>query len=316
MQNTVVDLGADAPFATNAGLLLRLGYSPVPLDYASKKSAMTGWAARFWHMPLSFDEVAAHSRRVPRAGLGVCCGYNRLIGIDIDSNDQAKIEAVMGVLPPPLVIRCGRRGFVTFYRLPPGALAKTRHLIGRDGLGLVDIIGQQAMVALPPSTHPKGGLYQWETAATLFNTAVDDLPLAPGDLYDVLAAALKPWLRERRAPPPLLAVPAATDVLSGPVRLRYCGLAAATLRRHKASLAKQGEGGRNHATFELVRQLGWALHRELISLAEIEAAAIEGSAANGWLAEVGEVGVLEVVRNALNLTRNDPLPQLRERERR
>src|SRR6516225_6054602 len=85
-------------FELHAPLLLRNGYSPVPIEPGDKRplGAIDDWN-RLRQVPLTAEELAAIAAEHPNAGLGVVGGYGGLVPIDIDTEDpniRAAIDAV------------------------------------------------------------------------------------------------------------------------------------------------------------------------------------------------------------------------------
>ena len=44
------------------------------------------------------------------------CGYNRLLSVDIDTDDQDKINAILHTLPAWTVAKRGSKGLTIFFR--------------------------------------------------------------------------------------------------------------------------------------------------------------------------------------------------------
>ena len=61
-------------------------------------------------------------------GVGLALGYRGVVGIDVDTDDTAKIRAVISVMPPIRAAKRGRRGFTAFFQDPMGK-------VRRPGLG-------------------------------------------------------------------------------------------------------------------------------------------------------------------------------------
>src|SRR5262252_8785727 len=108
-------------FGLYAPLLLRNGYSPVPIEPGAKRplGALGGWD-RLRVTPFTDDEISDIARKYPTAGLGLVGGYRGLVPIDIDTDDPDIKAAIDTVLPKCLVAKRGRRGITVFYRGPSG----------------------------------------------------------------------------------------------------------------------------------------------------------------------------------------------------
>jgi hypothetical protein len=167
--------GANA-FGLCAPLLLRNGYSPVPIEPGGKRplGAISDWN-RLRIRPLTEAEIADIATNNPNAGLGVLGGYRGLVPIDIDTDDRAILAAINGVVPDYLVAKRGRRGVTVFYRDPKGII-EPRKLRKADGSIILEIL-TTGQVVIPPTIHPETQRpYQWVTEYTLLQVHIDDLP--------------------------------------------------------------------------------------------------------------------------------------------
>ena len=129
----------------------------------------------------------------PGAGVAVACGYNGLCAIDIDSEDQAVIEAVESILPKSPVRKRGSRGYTVYYR---GDVSKVVNAqIGLDQGGGVDVLARGGATVIPPSIHKTPGVcaYRWLTVDTLEHLSCEYLPWLPDDLKARLIEVLKPF---------------------------------------------------------------------------------------------------------------------------
>ena len=232
-------------FLAFAEALLDAGYSPLPIIPGSKKPALKGWSS-YCETPLARERIRSYAERWPAAGLGVALGYGGVIALDIDTIDARQISAVCSTLPPSPVAKMGQKGFTRYYRAPAGVTVPTRHFAG-----ICDLVSIGGATVLPPSIHPNARPYRWLTERTLLDIPAADLPEAPGDIAERLAAALEPWLPkrcldipERRAAPP-----------EGFELRRLSAFAKSGLARKARELADTGEGSRKqHA----VLPWGWA----------------------------------------------------------
>jgi hypothetical protein len=167
------------PFGLYAPLLLRNGYSPVPIHPGSKRplGAIGDWS-RLRETALNEAEIATIAAEHPDAGIGVAGGYRGLIPIDFDTEDKEILAAINTVLPDALVAKRGRRGATSFYRDPSG-LIKPRKFKGLDGGMLLELL-VTGQTVIPPTVHPESGEpYTWLTDYTLFDVCIDELPELP-----------------------------------------------------------------------------------------------------------------------------------------
>jgi hypothetical protein len=171
--------GQTTLFGLYAPLLLRNGYSPVPIEPCSKRplSAFGDWS-RLREISLTEAEIATIAAEHRHAGLGVAGGYGGLVPIDIDTEDKEILAVIATVLPEPLVAKRGRRGATTFFRDRSGIIIP-RKFKGRDGNMLLEVL-VTGQTVIPPTIHPEtGSPYQWLTDYTLFDVCIDELPEFP-----------------------------------------------------------------------------------------------------------------------------------------
>jgi hypothetical protein len=119
----------------------------------------------------SIHTTAAWGRRMDRrgGGLGLACGFGGLVAVDID--DESLIAPLRMVLPEIVVAKVGRKGLTAFYRAD-------KPLPSRNYSGLLDFLSGGKQTVLPPSIHPDTGRpYVWITARSLFDMALQELPL-------------------------------------------------------------------------------------------------------------------------------------------
>lgn len=205
------------------------GRGKAPLD--------RGWQCRPWLSP-------AQLRTSYRPGYNVGIHTGQVVGcrvpvVVIDCDDARAVEWCRRFLPPtPLAVRT-RKGLHLYYRRPASSV-QIPNRARVDAIAL-DIRADRGNVALPPSIHPGGSVYEW--AQPLLASDVVQLP------------EYKPaWF-------PLPAVAAAAPLPPLPLGAR----AAVPLKRARAyarstPAAISGQGG-SLATFKLAVALvrGFAL---------------------------------------------------------
>jgi hypothetical protein len=163
-------------FALYAPLLLRNGYSPVPIEPGAKRPlGVIGDWNRLRITPLTDNEIASLGKEYPNVGLGVVGGYRGLVPIDIDSEDPDIQAAINTVLPNYLVAKRGRRGVTVFFRDPSG-LINSRKFKKADGSMIMEVL-TTGQVVIPPTIHPETQQpYRWLTEYTLLEVHIDELP--------------------------------------------------------------------------------------------------------------------------------------------
>jgi hypothetical protein len=291
------------PFAAHAAQLLFNGYSPVPILPNTKRPPDENWDV-LRENPYTKDAIAREAAARPSLGLGVAGEYAGLVPIDIDTDDPEIVAAVMAVLPAPLVMKKGRKGFTAFYRAPDGWIAVGRKFKPRGGAPLVEVLGTGQSV-LPPTLHPDTGRpYEWLTLATLFSTLLDELPQLPAAFMADLERALAPWVavREERPERPITAAPQNAE--PGSIR----PYAYEVLQRRASELAGMGkESGRNNALLAAVSRVGSWVHNGILSESEVRSALYGAYEACGGIKDHGRKQFEATVRNGLKASRGDEL---------
>jgi Bifunctional DNA primase/polymerase, N-terminal len=300
-------------FARGAIRLRRQGYSPVPIRVGEKRPLMDGWhKLRTTAMPEL--EIARLARHSPLLGLGVAGGYGGLVPVDVDTDDPAIVDAVASVLPRPMVAKCGRRGFIIFVRSNGPIKARKFKTPKPHEEMLVEVL-TTGQTLIPPTVHPDTRLpYQWLTAATLFDTPIDQLP----EISPMALAALEEALAARLPRRRIYTSAEGGTASNRASATRMDQYARGALRSEADSLAAMPQNsGRNRALFDAGAKLGkFFHHRSVLALAEIESALLSAFQTNGLLKDDGLRKCKASLASGLRKAANDHLPSLRAYERR
>jgi len=163
-------------FVRSANVLLRNGYSPIPIAPNLRRPLLKGWS-RLCIEPRSCSEIEQLGRKYPTAGVGVACGYLGLVAVDIDTDDPDVLVAIRNVLGESAVSRRGQKGRCDFYRSERNVLS--RQITDKAGKVLVDVLSMGRLALIPPSIHWRTGVpYTWLTGSTLLTLPADALPLS------------------------------------------------------------------------------------------------------------------------------------------
>ncbi len=299
----------DSIFGELAPLLLANGLSPLPIEPGAKRplGALSDWS-RLRSTPLTLEDIAAISERFPNAGIGVVGGFGGLVPLDIDTDDDRIIEAIMAALPTPLVGKRGRRGMTLFFRSTETITA--RKFRQTDGVPMVEVLitGQ---TVIPPTLHPETGLhYQWlSDDVTLLTCRVEELPEITLKHMAALETALTPWTVSR---PEYVPRQASRTEPASPTRMRaYAEVALKAEAKKLRAMAK--DSGRNRALFDAGCKLGRYLHHGVLSKAELVGALLDACHANGLLAEDGLQACERSLRSGLRKAQGDNLPVIEDR---
>lgn len=144
------------------------GLSTVPLVKGTKKAAIA-WKPYQDRLP-TVDELLSWNF----GGVGIITGsVSNVVVIDSD-RDEAEAELRRRGIPDGTpTVRTGRGR--QFYFRHPGGHVKTGPYNGIPG---VDVKGDSGYVVAPPSVHPSGKVYRWETPIN------GPLPELPGWFFD------------------------------------------------------------------------------------------------------------------------------------
>ena len=189
-----------SPYALLGPRLVEMGYSAVPITPGTKqpgtlRGAVMGWRTRFNKKLPSEFEVTSWANE-PDAGVGLVCGFNGVVAIDIDTVVARIFAAIVAILPETPVRKVGHKGETLFFRAGPGVPSKSFDIPGPDGklTRAVDIIADGRQTLLPPTIHPDTGKpYQWVGERALDEIEPADLPELPGDIAERIAAVLAPF---------------------------------------------------------------------------------------------------------------------------
>ena len=318
------------PFASSAALLFALGYGPMPegktkIPCFVANSPRAPWTSYYQREPRTPDDIREMIADFPNACLGVVCGYRNLLCIDIDTDDQDIINAILHALPTWTVAKRGSKGLTIFfrYRGDPDDVCNLifclKNADGKKGDVFCEILWHGRKTTTPPTMHAKtGSPYTWvKSEHKLFNMPVDKLPEITEVDLEALEAAIKPWAWE----PPL--APEETGKILprnyNPTDLeakRFRAVGQIILDRLTNELKGMSGNGRNLALYCASRQIGkYVHHKHLDENRVIDAFSIACNHNGLDKDDGGKRGVLATIRSGLKKSINDPLRELRDRPR-
>lgn len=237
-------------------------------------AAALAYAARGWFVfPCNLDKTPATEHGVkdattdpalirrwwsakPAASIGLACGPSHLVVIDIDAGkggfeSWAALMAAHGIPDETLTSITGGGGRHYIYRAPDDFHGKNS--AGKLGPG-VDVRANGGYIIAPPSGHPSGNVYVWDSSWP-------EPLLLPDSLRPLLGQ--RPLLeRKKPAPAPVTS----TIKPSGP----GCGYAAAALRAELGALGRAVEGARNHTLNAAAFSLGQLVAGKELDRSEVE----------------------------------------------
>ncbi len=186
-------------YAEVGARLCERGYAAIPIMPGTKRPGqrrggewigMSNWREEYSRRAPSTFEIDHWSRS--DAGVCVVTGpaSKHLIGVDIDTDEPAIVDAIHAVLPPTTARKSGAKGETLFFRAPAIKESRSFNIAGKR---VVDLIGPGRQTVLPPTIHPDTGApYRWTGPDALEDLTPAELPEVGADLAERIAEALKP----------------------------------------------------------------------------------------------------------------------------
>jgi P4 family phage/plasmid primase-like protien len=152
---------------------------------AGKAPILNEWTQYGEHMP-SEAIRGLWAREYPQSNIGLPFGEaSGLCAIDIDTEDEAQIAAILAALPPSPWKRVGRKGMGLIYRWQGQPNFKLRD---GDNQSIVEFLGKGNQMVLPPSIHPQ--TEKPYVSDTNLWEVLDKIQYLPTDIERVLRQAL------------------------------------------------------------------------------------------------------------------------------
>ena len=301
-------------FAAFALRYAAIGLPVFPLRFRTKAPIREGG---FHQATTDERQIAEWAKRYPRANIGLRTG--KASGISVVDIDPAHggVESEDALLcrgrawPDTPIQRTRSGGWHILFAFCPDLVT------GQNRLGPgIDFRGEGGYIVAAPSIvrdHVTGleGRYTW-----LFWPKTGFAPV-PDWVIDYLEAE-----RDKREAAAVFRARNTVRVSSrlnagnaGITRKRYCGKAAADLRRHAAELLCQREPGRGRLLFTACCWLAPFIRGGFISEATVRGDFEEACRANGLVAKNGIIDVRKTMTRAFQVSR-DGLPKLSDRPRR
>lgn len=197
--NAPAHIQSRSPYATIAGPLRELGYSPIPIGPGTKKPGayvgnswdnLTRWTRYCAMQAPEFQH--AQWERWPDAGVGIAHGF--VVAVDVDTDRADVAEAVRSALPIPPARKRGRKGYTGYFR--PGddidELGARVRFHDADGTIVLELLLEGSQSVIPPSIHPDTGEpYRWIGEEALEALELDDNPVLDRAGFDRLTAELE-----------------------------------------------------------------------------------------------------------------------------
>ncbi|MPS70928.1 MAG: hypothetical protein E2586_20835 [Novosphingobium sp.] len=144
----------DRIFENYAPLYWNAGLPVIPLRHRNKMPDITQWSQYGSAMPTE-TEMRDWLASYPDGNIGLPFGpKSGLCAIDIDTEDEDLIAAILDALPPTPWTRVGKKGMGLIYRFEGQKNFKLR---GPDGGMVLEFLGLGNQMVMPPSIHPDTG---------------------------------------------------------------------------------------------------------------------------------------------------------------
>lgn len=189
------DPKADLPFMASWRTYKLLGYSPIPLHpfdviENGQRRSKVPWPKEWpqWARAQASDEQCQQwERDKPASGVGLACGFDRLVVVDIDTLDRALQEAIRAILPKTVWRRGDpAKGGAGFFRLSRSLETVPFKELTVDGQKAVEILWTGRQVATYPTMHPSGERYRFEGREG-YPPDLSDLPELTAEHFERLA---------------------------------------------------------------------------------------------------------------------------------
>jgi putative DNA primase/helicase len=176
-------------FRDHAPLFNAAGLSVIPVN--GKIPNIKEWSRFCDRMPTQ-GEHTDFLRDFPWSNIGLCTGpASGVIALDVDTDEDAYIEAVKSVLPDSPWVRIGRQGFACAFRFNGETQAKLylKDNVERGNKPILELLAGGRQLVVPPSIHPVTRRVYSENVP--LHEVMDKLGYLPKDFMDRLMAAFE-----------------------------------------------------------------------------------------------------------------------------
>ncbi len=172
-------------FAEYAPSYWGAGLPVIPLRPRNKMPDINSWSTFGSQMPT--EAIQQHwLASYPNGNIGLPFGpASGLCAIDIDTEDEALVKALLDILPPTPWVRVGKKGMGLIYRWTGQRNFKLR---GADGGMICEFLGLGNQMVMPSSIHPDTG--KPYTANSNLWEVLDQIQELGDDIEDKLRALL------------------------------------------------------------------------------------------------------------------------------
>jgi len=173
-------------FASTAPGYYARGIPVIPLHRKEKRPVPLDWS-RFHDMPVEPELQNEWLNAYSEGNIGMVLGkQSGVVMLDIDTEDQALISVITGLLPKSPWVRIGQKGMVLAYRYTG---LRTFRIKNMSGESICELLSERTQCVLPPSIHPK--TQQPYKANVDLLQVIDHLPVLDNQVEAILRGALE-----------------------------------------------------------------------------------------------------------------------------
>lgn len=173
-------------FASTAPAYYARGIPVIPLHRKEKRPVPLDWS-RFHDMAVEPEIQSEWLNSYAEGNIGMVLGkQSGVVMLDIDTDDQALIALITGLLPRSPWQRIGQKGMVLAFRYTG---LRTFRIKNMSGESICELLSERTQCVLPPSIHPK--TQQPYKANVDLLQVIDNLPSLEPQIESILRQALE-----------------------------------------------------------------------------------------------------------------------------
>ncbi|MEN7527866.1 bifunctional DNA primase/polymerase [Cupriavidus sp. DL-D2] len=173
-------------FADNAPRHYAAGLPVIPLYARAKRPIPNDWS-RYYDHPVEDAQQKQWLEQIPDANMGLVLGpQSGVVAMDIDTEDEGLMQAIISLLPVSPWRRIGKKGMVLAFKYSG---LKTFRIKNTSGETICEMLSARTQVVLPPSIHPDTGLPY--TANCELVDVLHQLPTLDDQIETILRSAIE-----------------------------------------------------------------------------------------------------------------------------
>lgn len=154
-----------------------------------KAAFIPGWQRLADKLPSELEQ-AQWTDLYADCNIGIVLGsQSGLMVLDIDTDDERLVNAILAVIPASPWKRVGKKGMMLAYRYT-GPTFRTFRIKDRNGNMMVECLAARVNIIVPPSIHPDTGS-EYKENRPLYEIPRNEFAVLPRDIDAVLAGALR-----------------------------------------------------------------------------------------------------------------------------